>query len=297
MAARFLSITAALATIASAAPAGGDGCLPFCQSAFNACNAGATTLGNPNHPLCASWFSQCLGYNPYSNNGQYVAPTACADVTAAPPIPTSSGDPDACATACLAAYQSCSGDPGACAYQVSACLGQSPFYNGLYVAPAACSPNKEAAQSTASAAATASGNAAVTTVVTGYTTYCAGPTSIVHGNKTITVTGATTLTVTDCPCTITTGGPAPPAPQPTSCLDKCNAAHVACQNAPGANMATCAAQYAGCLGYNPWGSGSYVAPTACSTTAAAPTATHVVVAGAGRVVPGALAALGALALL
>ncbi|KAK0383980.1 hypothetical protein NLU13_8069 [Sarocladium strictum] len=145
--------------------------------------------------------------------------------------------------------------------------------------------------------------AVVTTVVTAYTTYCPGPTSIVHGNKTITVTEATLLTITDCPCTITTnavqptGNPAPPAPQPNTCVAKCTASHSACQTAAGANMATCAAEFAACLGYNPWGSGSYVAPTACSTTAAAPTATHVVVAGAGRVVPGALAALGALALL
>ncbi|KAJ2978596.1 hypothetical protein NQ176_g3725 [Zarea fungicola] len=36
-----------------------------------------------------------------------------------------------------------------------------------------------------------------TTVVTAYTTYCPGPTLIpIHGNKTITVTAATTLTIT-----------------------------------------------------------------------------------------------------
>ncbi|KAJ4265650.1 clock-controlled protein 6 [Fusarium torreyae] len=47
-------------------------------------------------------------------------------------------------------------------------------------------------------------NVTVTTeVVTAYTTYCPGPTEIVHGDKTYTVTEATTLTITDCPCTIT----------------------------------------------------------------------------------------------
>ncbi|KAL3233691.1 hypothetical protein RNJ44_03731 [Nakaseomyces bracarensis] len=40
-------------------------------------------------------------------------------------------------------------------------------------------------------------------VVTAYTTYCPEPTEIIHGNKTITVTAPTTLTVTDCPCTLT----------------------------------------------------------------------------------------------
>ncbi|EQK99519.1 hypothetical protein OCS_04770 [Ophiocordyceps sinensis CO18] len=43
----------------------------------------------------------------------------------------------------------------------------------------------------------------VTEVVTAYTTYCPGPTHITHGDKVYTVTEATTLTITDCPCTIT----------------------------------------------------------------------------------------------
>ncbi|KAG5356717.1 hypothetical protein CJU90_2061 [Yarrowia sp. C11] len=43
-----------------------------------------------------------------------------------------------------------------------------------------------------------------TNVVTAYTTYCPYPTEIVEGNKTYTVTEATTLTITDCPCTRTT---------------------------------------------------------------------------------------------
>jgi len=42
-----------------------------------------------------------------------------------------------------------------------------------------------------------------TEVVTAYTTYCPGPTTIAHGTKTYTVTEATTLTITDCPCTVT----------------------------------------------------------------------------------------------
>ncbi|KAF5019040.1 hypothetical protein F66182_8961 [Fusarium sp. NRRL 66182] len=42
-----------------------------------------------------------------------------------------------------------------------------------------------------------------TEVVTAYTTYCPAPTEITHGGKTYTVTEATTLTITDCPCTVT----------------------------------------------------------------------------------------------
>ncbi|KAL7793595.1 hypothetical protein V8C37DRAFT_101373 [Trichoderma ceciliae] len=43
----------------------------------------------------------------------------------------------------------------------------------------------------------------VTEVVDTYTTYCPYATQITHGSKTYTVTEATTLTITDCPCTIT----------------------------------------------------------------------------------------------
>lgn len=42
-----------------------------------------------------------------------------------------------------------------------------------------------------------------TEVVTALTTYCPMATEIVHGGTTYTVTEATTLTITDCPCTVT----------------------------------------------------------------------------------------------
>ncbi|KAK8140782.1 hypothetical protein G3M48_001963 [Beauveria asiatica] len=42
-----------------------------------------------------------------------------------------------------------------------------------------------------------------TEVVTAYTIYCPAPTAVVVNNKTHTVTEATTLTITDCPCTLT----------------------------------------------------------------------------------------------
>ncbi|KAL6803041.1 hypothetical protein GGI42DRAFT_19097 [Trichoderma sp. SZMC 28013] len=43
----------------------------------------------------------------------------------------------------------------------------------------------------------------VTDVVDQYVTYCPFATQITHGSKTYTVTEPTTLTITDCPCTIT----------------------------------------------------------------------------------------------
>jgi hypothetical protein len=42
-----------------------------------------------------------------------------------------------------------------------------------------------------------------TEVVTAVTTYCPAATEITHGGQTYTVTEATTLTITNCPCTVT----------------------------------------------------------------------------------------------
>ncbi|PTB62919.1 hypothetical protein BBK36DRAFT_60021, partial [Trichoderma citrinoviride] len=41
-----------------------------------------------------------------------------------------------------------------------------------------------------------------TKVVSQYTTYCPEPTTFTFNAKTFTVTEATTLTITDCPCTV-----------------------------------------------------------------------------------------------
>jgi hypothetical protein len=48
------------------------------------------------------------------------------------------------------------------------------------------------------------GTVYTTEVVTAYTTYCPEPTTIVDGDKTITITAPTTITITNCPggCTI-----------------------------------------------------------------------------------------------
>ncbi|KXH48692.1 mmc protein [Colletotrichum nymphaeae SA-01] len=54
----------------------------------------------------------------------------------------------------------------------------------------------------------------VTEVVSAYTTYCPGPTVISHADKTYTISKATTLTITDCPCTVT-------KPVITSSIVKC----------------------------------------------------------------------------
>jgi len=70
----------------------------------------------------------------------------------------------------------------------------------------------------------------VTEVVTAYTTYCPEPTKITHGGKTYTVTKATTLTITDCPCTVTK--PAPPASTPVYVKPSAPAPYVPAPPAP-----------------------------------------------------------------
>jgi len=57
---------------------------------------------------------------------------------------------------------------------------------------------------TAAGAAAWQGNVTYTTeVVTAVTTYCPFATEVTYGGTTYTITEATTLTITDCPCTLT----------------------------------------------------------------------------------------------
>ncbi|KAL7947640.1 hypothetical protein V8C42DRAFT_363945 [Trichoderma barbatum] len=56
---------------------------------------------------------------------------------------------------------------------------------------------------TATSASQSAGVTTITEVVTSYTTYCPGSTVFTAGSSTYTVTQATTLTITDCPCTLT----------------------------------------------------------------------------------------------
>jgi hypothetical protein len=73
---------------------------------------------------------------------------------------------------------------------LSAAAGVSATYG--YVAPG-----------NTTAAPTGTGSVVYTTeVVTALTTYCPEATQITHGDKTYTITSATTLTITDCPCTV-----------------------------------------------------------------------------------------------
>ncbi|KAF5702499.1 surface protein SP1 [Fusarium globosum] len=144
-----------------------------------------------------------------------IYPTATDSI---PPLPSST---DECLAKCNEARDKCSTAPDAnqatCASEYAVCVGYYPYdKKGDYVPPTACS-------------------------------HSAKPT-------------ATETAKAD------------------ECVMKCDKAHDACNTAPDANHATCAAEYAECLGYNPYGGASFVAPTACSHSAK-PTATETAKAG------------------
>ncbi|KAF5231655.1 hypothetical protein FANTH_13323 [Fusarium anthophilum] len=156
------------------------------------------------------------------------SPAASADTafsspiypTATDSIPALPSSTDACLAKCNAAHDKCNTAPDAnhatCAAEYAECIGYNPYGGASYVEPTACShSSKPTATETAKA---------------------------------------------------------------DECVMKCDKAHDACNTAPDANHAQCAAEYAECLGYNPYGSGSLVAPTACSHSAK-PTATETAKAG------------------
>ncbi|KAI1459274.1 hypothetical protein F4805DRAFT_422157 [Annulohypoxylon moriforme] len=70
------------------------------------------------------------------------------------------------------------------------------------IAAVAFAAGVSASYPAASYSAAPNATAYTTEVVTSYETYCPGPTQITYGTNTYTVTEATTLTITDCPCTI-----------------------------------------------------------------------------------------------
>ncbi|KAH8805210.1 acid phosphatase AphA [Xylogone sp. PMI_703] len=90
----------------------------------------------------------------------------------------------------------------------------------LLLKPTGPSGGNGTSGSTSTATSSAPTTYVTTETVTAFTTYCPGATTIVQNSQTYTVTQATTLTITDCPCTVvstvTTSAPinptAPPSP-------------------------------------------------------------------------------------
>lgn len=201
--------------------------------------------------------------------------------------------PDACAAKCATAYNTCRGQPSAnratCAAEYSSCLGYLPFDNsGSLVTPTACSAS---ATGSATAAPVPTGGAACAEkCAVEYNTCrsapsanratCASSYSACLGYLPFDNSGSL-VTPTACSATgtgLVTATATVPAVIATAtgsaCLARCNAEYNACRvvpaGAPSANQSFCAAKYAGCLGYSPFGagpSGTYVTPTACSAGA------------------------------
>ncbi|KAK7450244.1 hypothetical protein CaCOL14_003084 [Colletotrichum acutatum] len=176
----------------------------------------------------------------------------------------------------------------------------APLLAGLIISAAQLTSGSPIADAPVAPVAALLTNGTYTQVVTAITTYCPEPTIIYHGKFTYTIKEPTTFTITDCPCTITHTGPMPTGtavppiitgvvpPSGPDCAATCADAYNKCRGAPDANRATCAAEYAGCLGYSPFGpDGSLVTPTACSGTATAvpPIATGIVPPGTVTAVP------------
>ncbi|KAH7409014.1 hypothetical protein BKA64DRAFT_663990 [Cadophora sp. MPI-SDFR-AT-0126] len=121
------------------------------------------TAPEANQSFCSAQLAACLGYNPYANN--------TATTTSSSYVPKES---------CQAVADQCRVKPGAnqatCSAELAACLGYNPYEpRPIWTAE----------------------------TVTKFTTYCSYPTTLVYNNKTYTATKDQTLTITDCPCTIT----------------------------------------------------------------------------------------------
>ncbi|KAM3519999.1 hypothetical protein MY4038_009590 [Beauveria bassiana] len=114
------------------------------------------------------------------------------------------------------------------------------------------------------ATVTASPNIVYTTeVVTALTTYCPASTTLTFNSKTYTVTSATTLTITDCPCTV--HKPVPTGHAQDECAKKCSNALFECKAKPDANQSSCVSEYNSCLGFQAIGGGKAdYYPSACS---------------------------------
>ncbi|KAG5746853.1 hypothetical protein H9Q72_011141 [Fusarium xylarioides] len=167
---------------------------------------------------------------------------------------------DECATACTDAYNSCRVEPDAsqafCAEDYERCLGFNPFLGSNSItAPTACSRGAIGASNTAAVESTAVINTRSSASSSSGPAY-GGSSSFLIGTDTTTPAVSTDTSI----------------PETYDCVTECNDDYSTCRTAPNANMASCAAQYAQCLGHNPFnGGGSLVTPTACSVPASVTT--------------------------
>ncbi|KAJ0313345.1 hypothetical protein COL5a_004185 [Colletotrichum fioriniae] len=255
--------TAVPPIITGVVPPSGPDCAATCAAAYDKCRGAP----DANRATCAAEYAGCLGYSPFGPDGSLVTPTACSGTaTAVPPIATGIVP------------------PGTATAVPPIATGVVPPSGPDCAAACAVDYNKCRSASDANRATCAANYAGCL----GYSPF--GPDgSLVTPTACSGTATAVVPTATAVPPIAT--GIVPPATTGAACVTGCNDAYNKCRSAPGANLSTCAAEYAGCLGYSPFGpDGSLVTPTACSgsATGAVPTATAkplpsvVQVASAGR---------------
>ncbi|KAG4292373.1 hypothetical protein FPRO06_13626 [Fusarium proliferatum] len=203
--------------------------------------------------------------------------------TATDSIPALPSSTDECLAKCNAAHDKCNTAPDAnhatCAAEYAECIGYNPYGGASFVTPTACShSSKPTATETAKAdecvmKCDTAHDACNTAPDANHATCAAEYAECLGYNP---YGGASFVTPTA--CSHSSKPTATETAKAGDCLEKCNKAHDACNVAPDANHATCAAEWAECLGYNPYDGpgGSLVEPTACAahTTMASATGKH-----------------------
>ncbi|CVL05860.1 hypothetical protein LB506_011195 [Fusarium annulatum] len=203
--------------------------------------------------------------------------------TATDSIPALPSSTDECLAKCNAAHDKCNTAPDAnhatCAAEYAECIGYNPYGGASFVTPTACShSSKPTATETAKAdecvmKCDKAHDACNTAPDANHATCAAEYAECLGYNP---YGGASFVTPTA--CSHSSKPTATETAKAGDCLEKCNKAHDACNVAPDANHATCAAEWAECLGYNPYDGpgGSLVEPTACAahTTMASATGKH-----------------------
>ncbi|THW70632.1 hypothetical protein D6D19_07700 [Aureobasidium pullulans] len=235
-------------------------CQGTCYATYNTCRTTPVDGASANQAGCASDYATCLGENPFSSDGSLtiIPYTASASMTSSAASPASTA-------ACQTSYDQCRVGPDAnmafCASQFASCLGTNPF----------------ASNGTNTVTSAAGGVVYTTEVVTALTTVCPAPTAGAYvttlGKNVYTVSSATTITVKDCPCTISK--PVTSAPAASACatqlFDGCNPARSACPNGPGSYITVTPSTYPTSYVVNGQTVSFTAAPTSCLPSSAATT--------------------------
>lgn len=182
---------------------------------------------------------------------------------------------DECSEACTDAYNACTVEPDAsqafCATEYANCLGFNPFLGQASVPePTACSAGATGVSAISASDSSVSASSATVSVPPATVIAATSSTLIVTPIYTVPTGNGdedeeTLATDTGSPST--TEGTYT-VPYTYDCVSECNSDYNTCRTAPNANRATCASEFAECLGYNPFNSeGSLVTPTECSVAA------------------------------